>query len=69
MAAAVVDYLKKVAILNEDIPEQTVDYVIGMISDGQGQELSKVPTIVSVLRPRDGRSSKDRGPAQICRGH
>ena len=42
MAAAVVDYLKKVAILNEDIPEQTVDYVIGMISDGQGQELSKM---------------------------
>ena len=37
MAASVIAYLKKVAILNEDIPEQTVDYVIGMISDGQGQ--------------------------------
>ena len=40
LAGAVIRYLSRVATLNEDIPEQTVDYVISMISDGQGEELS-----------------------------
>ncbi len=41
-AAATVSYLKKMADLNSQISEQNVEYVIGMINDGSGDELSEL---------------------------
>ena len=42
LAALAVEQLKRVAAMNENIPEQTVDYVISMVSDGKSEELSSL---------------------------
>jgi phosphate starvation-inducible PhoH-like protein len=39
-ACAAVGSLLKIARLNDDITDQNVDYVISMVSDGKGEELS-----------------------------
>ena len=39
MASQVVEQLKKIAEMNETIPDQTVDYIISMVSDGRVSEL------------------------------
>ena len=41
-ASAVVSYLKKMSGLNNQITEQNVEYVIGMINDGSGNELDEL---------------------------
>ena len=40
LAAAVLEHLKKFAMQSDIIADQTVDYVISMVSDGRGDELS-----------------------------
>ncbi len=40
LAASSLEQLRKVALMNESIPEQTVDYVINMVSCGKVEELS-----------------------------
>ena len=40
LAAAVLEHLKKFAMQSDVIADQTVDYVISMVSDGRGDELS-----------------------------
>lgn len=39
-AAAVIVHLKKMTMLNSDISEQSVEYVINIINDGEAEELS-----------------------------
>ena len=39
MAAEAVKYLKKIATLGEELSDQSVDYIIGMVSDGRTSEL------------------------------
>ncbi len=38
-AAAAIDYLKKMSMLNDTLTEQNVEYVIGMLADGKEDEL------------------------------
>ena len=38
-AAEAVKYLKKIATLGEELSDQSVDYIIGMVSDGRTSEL------------------------------
>lgn len=40
LAAATVEQLRRLAHTNDSIPDQTVDYIISMIADGRGEELS-----------------------------
>lgn len=42
LAALAIDHLKKVASQNDVIPEQTVDYVISMVSAGKTDELASL---------------------------
>ncbi len=47
-AAEAVEYLRGVAEYNEEIGEQTVDYVIGMAADGRAGELENLDDCVCV---------------------
>ena len=40
LAANALEQLKKIAATNDTLPEQTVDYVIAMVSDGKAEELA-----------------------------
>ncbi|MBE6588333.1 MAG: PhoH family protein [Ruminococcaceae bacterium] len=42
LAAGAIEQLSRVAAMNEVIPEQTVDYVISMVSDGKSDELQSL---------------------------
>lgn len=42
LAASALEQLKRVAAMNDTVPEQTVDYVIAMVSDGKTEELSSL---------------------------
>ncbi len=42
LAVSVLENLRSVAALNDDIPEQTVDYVISMVNDGRNDELAQL---------------------------
>lgn len=42
LAQNAIEQLKRVAAMNETVPEQTVDYVISMVSEGKGEELKSL---------------------------
>lgn len=42
LAQNAIEQLKRVAAMNETVPEQTVDYVISMVSEGKGEELQSL---------------------------
>jgi len=42
LAANAIEQLKRVAVMNDTLPEQTVDYVISMVNEGKGEELSSL---------------------------
>ncbi len=42
LAASTLEQLKKVAAMNENVTEQTVEYVIAMVRDGKSEELSSL---------------------------
>jgi len=41
-AAFVINHLKKMTALNDDISEQSVEYVINMVKDGEAEELTEL---------------------------
>ena len=41
-AVTALEYLKKMAALNQNLSEQSVNYVIGMVLDGKGRELESL---------------------------
>lgn len=42
LAQNAIEQLKRVAAMSETVPEQTVDYVISMVSEGKGEELQSL---------------------------
>lgn len=40
-ASAAVEYMKKFALMGDDLSDQKVDYIIGMVSDGKREELDR----------------------------
>ncbi len=64
LAAEVLEQLKKVAMTVDTIPEQTVDYVISMVSDGKGGELSNLSSGDCICISAKGRPIKAKTVGQ-----
>lgn len=64
LAARVIEQLKKVAFSMDTIPEQTVDYIISMVCDGKGEELSSLSSGDCICISAKGRPIKAKTVGQ-----
>ena len=64
-AAEAVEYLRGMAEYNESLPDQTVDYVLGMAADGRASELEALDDCVCVTTR--GKPIKAKSPCRSRR--